>query len=193
VAQRTQKGAALSAESRPPGPQSLTELFLVFTSLASQSFGGVLPWAHRTLVERRKWLTREEFVELLSFSQLLPGPNICNLAIVLGSRYFGWRGAIVGLFGMLTVPAIVVVSIGVLYSEFSSVPVVRHAVIGMGAAAAGLIMGTAIKLARSQSLRWMVFGLAAFVAVGLFRVPVGWAMLVLVPLAVTLAWRTEKP
>jgi chromate transporter len=163
------------------------------TTLASQSFGGVLPWAYRMLVERRKWLTREEFVELLAFSQLLPGPNICNLSIVLGARYFGWRGAIVGLLGLLSVPAVVVLSIGVLYSEFSSIPVVRHAVIGMGAAAAGLIMGTAIKLARSQRLRWLSFGALAFVAVGLLRLPVGWAVLGLVPVAVGLAWRSEKP
>ena len=176
-----------------PGPQSLLELFLAFTSLASQSFGGVLPWAHRMLVEKKKWLTREEFVELLAFSQLMPGPNICNLALLLGERYFGWRGAVVGLLGMLSLPAIVVVSIGVLYSEFSSVSVVRHAVIGMGAAAAGLIMGTAIKLARSQNRRWLGFGMLAFFAVGVLRLPVGWVMLVLVPAAVTLAWRIEKP
>jgi chromate transporter len=176
-----------------PGPTSLLDLYLTFTRLAAQSFGGVLPWAHRALVERRKWLTREEFVELLAFSQLLPGPNICNLAIVLGARYFGWRGAIVGLLGMLSVPAVVVVSIGVLYTEFSSIPTIRHAVIGMGAAAAGLIMGTSIKLARSQKPRWLAFGLLAFLAVGIFRLPVGWAMLALVPVAVGLAWWMEKP
>ncbi len=183
----------MTSPERAPGPQSLLELFLAFTTLASQSFGGVLPWAHRMLVEQRKWLTREEFVELLAFAQLMPGPNICNLALLLGARYFGWRGAVVGLLGMLALPAIVVVSIGVLYTEFSSVPVVRHAVIGMGAAAAGLIMGTAIKLARSQSKRWLGFGVLAFVAVGLLRLPVGWVMLVLVPAAVALAWRFEKP
>jgi len=183
----------VTTPDKPPGPQSLLELFLAFTALASQSFGGVLPWAHRVLVEKKKWLTREEFVELLAFAQLMPGPNICNLAILLGTRYFGWRGAVVGLLGMLSLPAIVVVSIGVLYSEFSSVPVVRHAVIGMGAAAAGLIMGTAITLARSQNRRWLGFGVLAFLAMGIFRLPVGWVMLVLVPVAVGLAWRFEKP
>jgi chromate transporter len=176
-----------------PGPQSLLELFLAFTSLAAQSFGGVLPWAHRVLVEQKKWLTREDFVELLAFAQLMPGPNICNLSILLGARYFGWRGAVVGLIGMLLVPAIVVVSIGALYSEFSSVPVVRHAVIGMGAAAAGLILGTGIKLARSQNRRWLGFGVLAFLALGILRLPVGWVILALVPVAVGLAWRFEKP
>jgi chromate transporter len=176
-----------------PGPKSLLELFLAFTALASQSFGGVLPWAHRVLVDQRKWLTREEFLELLAFSQFMPGPNICNLSILLGARYFGWRGAIVGLFGMLLLPAIVVVSIGVLYSEFSSIPVVRHAVIGMGAAAAGLIIATAINLARSQKRRWLIVGVLAFLAVGILRLPVGWVMLVLVPSAVAIAWRLEKP
>ena len=70
-----------------PVPASLADLFLAFTSLALHGFGGVLPWAQRTLVEQRRWLSREEFLELLAFGQLLPGPNIINLGIIVGHRH----------------------------------------------------------------------------------------------------------
>jgi chromate transporter len=82
-------------------PRSLMHLFLVFTGLALRGFGGVLPWAQRVLVEERRWLSREQFIETLAFGQLLPGPNVCNVAIMVGDRWFGWRGAVAALGGML--------------------------------------------------------------------------------------------
>jgi chromate transporter len=72
-----------------PAPASPGELFRVFTRLAMQGFGGVLPVAQRTLVDQEGWLDREQFLELLSVSQILPGPNIVNMALILGDRHFG--------------------------------------------------------------------------------------------------------
>ena len=74
-------------------PADCTELFRAFNRLALQGFGGVLPVAHRELVERQRWLSPQQFVELLTLGQVLPGPNIINMAIVIGDRFFGWRGA----------------------------------------------------------------------------------------------------
>jgi len=88
-----------------PAPASLFEMFRVFNRLALHGFGGVLPWAQRVLVEERRWLTHAEFLEMLAFAQLAPGPNVCNLAIMFGDRHFGWRGAVVALAGMLAMPA----------------------------------------------------------------------------------------
>ena len=74
-------------------PASLRELFLTFTVLAVQGFGGVLAVAQRAVCDEKHWMTREQFVELLAICQVLPGPNACNLAILSGDRCFGWRGA----------------------------------------------------------------------------------------------------
>ncbi len=175
------------------GPASLWELFMAFTRLAMRGFGGVLPWAQRALVEERQWLTREEFVEMLALGQLLPGPNVCNLALMVGDRFFGWRGAVVALTGMLLCPAIGVLSLIALYSQVSTLPVVRQAMGGMAAVAAGLILATGAKLALSQKKRWrwLGFGVAAFVMVGMLRVPLLWTLLALMPVAILLAWRVE--
>ena len=79
-------------EKAAAAPASPLELLLAFNRLALQGFGGVLPVAQRELVERRRWLTRQEFVQLLSLGQVLPGPNIVNMALIFGDRHFGWRG-----------------------------------------------------------------------------------------------------
>ena len=119
---------------------------MTFTRLALQGFGGVLAVAQRELVEYRRWLTREQFVEMLAISQVLPGPNIVNLSLMLGDRYFGLRGAASALAGLLAVPLVIVLALATLYAEFASVPVVAGALRGMGAVAAGLVIATAVKL-----------------------------------------------
>ena len=118
-------------------PASPRELFSVFNRLALQGFGGVLPIAQRELVERRRWLTKEQFVEMLSVSQVLPGPNVVNLALMFGDRAFGLRGAVAALAGMLLVPMLVVLVLTVLYAQFAQIPAVTGALRGMGAVAAG--------------------------------------------------------
>src|SRR5215510_15311853 len=105
-------------------PASLTELFTAFTLLALQGFGGVLAVAQRVLCEQKRWLTREQFVEVLAVGQVLPGPNICNVALMVGDRFFGWRGAFAALAGMMAIPAILVLAITILYAEFATHPVV---------------------------------------------------------------------
>ena len=127
-------------------PASTGELFSAFTWLSLQGFGGVLAVAQRELVERHRWLTKDEFVEMLSVGQVLPGPNVCNLALMIGDRYFGWRGAFAALAGMLAVPLVIVVALAALYGQLSAIPAVAGALRGMGAVAAGLIIATGFKL-----------------------------------------------
>ena len=81
-------------------PQSNWELFTAFTSLAMQGFGGVIAVAQHELCIRRRWLTAQEFLELLGSAQVLPGPNVCNLSLMVGDRFFGWRGAFAALAGV---------------------------------------------------------------------------------------------
>jgi chromate transporter len=175
-------------------PASLTELFLVFSALALRGFGGVLPWAQRVLVDDRGWLTREEFVEMLAFGQMLPGPNVCNVALMVGDRWFGWRGAVAALGGMLSAPCVVVLSLAVLYGQVADDPVVRRALIGMGAVAGGMILGTALRLVTTQRGRtpWLVFGALAFAGVALLRIELAWVVLALGPVAVLAAWLANR-
>jgi chromate transporter len=167
----------------PHAPRSPGELFLAFNRLALQGFGGVLPVAQRELVERRGWLTREEFVELLSVGQVLPGPNIVNMALMFGDRWFGWRGGMAALAGILIAPAAIVLTLAVLYANFAALAPVAGAMRGMGAVAAGLIIAMGLKMAptlRRNPLPPAIcaaVALATWVAVGVLRVPMVWLVL----------------
>lgn len=186
--------------SEPNAPRSPGELFVVFTRLALMGFGGVLPIAQHMLVERQRWLTNEQFVELLSVSQVLPGPNVVNLALMVGDRYFGWRGAVAALAGMLLAPLAVVLALAALYAEFSSVPEVGGALRGMGAVAAGLVLAMALKLTPALAknplgrVACAAVALASAVAVGVLRWPAAGVILVLGAGSIALAWwRLGRP
>jgi chromate transporter len=175
-------------------PASLSDLFLSFTWLALQGFGGVLAVAQRVLCEDKRWVTKEEFLELLAVGQVLPGPNVCNIALMIGDRFFGWRGAFAALGGMMAVPLLIVMALAVLYVEFAANPLVAGALRGMGAVAAGLIIGTALKLAPALRRNPMgilisvAFAAATFVLVALLRYPLVWVLLGLGAVACTVAW-----
>ncbi|MEQ1658029.1 MAG: chromate transporter [Hylemonella sp.] len=176
-------------------PKSLTDLFVSFTVLALQGFGGVLAVAQRELVERKRWFTNEEFVEEWAVAQIMPGPNIVNLAIMIGGRYFGVPGVLAALAGMFTAPLIVLLSIALLYAQYASHPGVIGALRGMGAVAAGLVVATGLRLASSLKNSAMgmalngALGLLGFVAVALLRWPLVYVLLGLGSVACVLAYR----
>jgi len=175
-------------------PRNERELFVAFTTMSLQGFGGVLPITQRVLVEQRRWLTREQFVEMLSVSQVLPGPNVVNLALMYGDRCFGLRGAFAALAGMLVVPTLIVLVLTALYGHYADNPVVTGALRGMGAVASGLVTATALKLASTlrrnvMGLGWSLgFGLLTIVAIAWLRVPLVWVVLGLGAIAIAVAY-----
>jgi chromate transporter len=178
----------------PAAPQSPAELFQAFNRLALQGFGGVLPVAQRSLVERLGWLTREQFLELLSLAQVLPGPNIVNLALIFGDRHFGWRGAAAAMAGVLLAPLCIVLVLALLAQQWQTLPALAGALRGMGVVAAGLVLHTAIKLAsglRRNAMGWSlcaVLVIATSVLIGGLRWPLAWVVLGLGATACGLAW-----
>ena len=175
-----------------PTPRAL---FLAFLSIALSGFGGVLPFARRALVDKHGWLTAQDFTETLSLCQSLPGPNVVNLSIVVGSRACGWRGSLAAFGGLVGAPVVIVIALGALYSRFGSLPGARGALIGLGAAAAGLVVATAAKMAEPvlRARFWLAapFILASFAAVGLLRFPLPYVLLALAPISVALVWRRQ--
>ena len=154
-------------------------------------FGGVLPWARRMVVEQRRWLSAAEFTDLLGLCQFLPGPNIINMSVALGARFHGLRGALVAFAGITLAPIGVVLSLGALYERFGDHLVVQRAIGGMAAAAAGLVVATAFKIAAPLGWQWrgMLIAGLAFVAIGWLQWPLLPTLLVLAPLSVALQWR----
>ncbi|MBB3120769.1 chromate transporter [Pseudoduganella violacea] len=147
IEQATTDNPCMENSPDRPRPESLADLFISFTLLALQGFGGVVAVVQRELVERKRWLTQEEFLEEWSVAQSMPGPNVVNMSMMIGARYFGLPGALAAMGGMLLIPLLVALGLASLYGEFSSYPQVAGALRGMAAVAAGLIAATGIKLA----------------------------------------------
>jgi chromate transporter len=172
---------------------SRMDLFLTFSRITLSSFGGALFWARLGLVERQRWLTDREFAEFLTIGQLLPGPNVLNLTVLVGYRLGGWSGAVVSVAGYLGWPFLVVIGMGMLYQQFGALPQVQQALGGMSKVAAGLLLATVIKLAMAlpRRVRPWLFGALAFGAVGVMRWPLLWVVAALAPCAVFLAWKAK--
>jgi chromate transporter len=149
----------------------------------------------RELVDRKQWLTREEFIEDWAVAQIMPGPNVINLSLMIGGRYFGLRGAIAALAGMLAAPLVVVLALALLYARFAGNPHLADALRGMGAVAAGLITATGLKLLSALGknplglVACTLLGAATFIGIALMRLPLAWVLLGLGPVACWLTWR----
>jgi len=174
---------------------SRAQLFTSFLKMGLLGFGGVLPWARRVLVDERHWLDDREFAELIGLCQVLPGPNVVNLSVIIGARAQGPIGSLIAVTGILFVPVGVMLLIAMFYASVAHEPLARNAIAGASAAAAGLIIGTGMRLLLQTRppLRGLVIGAAAFVAVGVLQWPLLSVIVVLIVVAVALEGHAARP
>ena len=170
-------------------PVSLGALFLGFFRTSLSGFGGVLPWARRMIVDERRWLTEAEFLDILAVCQLLPGPNIVNVAIAVGARFHGVVGSVVAFLGLIAGPLALVVFLGMLYARYADLAPLRGALRGISAVAAGLVIAMGLRSARAVQGRPAAIVIAglAFAGAGLLRWPLHWIVLALAPVSIAIA------
>ena len=176
-----------------PRTPTRTELFLGFLSVGTYGFGGVLPWARRMIVESRKWLTAAEFNDLIAFAQFLPGPNVINLSVALGYRFHGMLGALACFAGLMFAPMAIIIGLGVLYAAIGQNALVQHALTGLAAGAAAMVIATALKIAASLGRRPFALAIAVvvFACAGLLRLPLLAVVGIGAPISILVLWRAE--
>ena len=161
---------------------TLRELFVSFVKVALSGFGGALPWARRMIVERKKWMTAQEFNEAFALSQFLPGPNVVNFSVVFGARFGGAAGAAAAFFGLMLPPLAIVVVLAALGRILS----------GVTCAAVGLLIAVVAKMALplfAKRLDWApLIAIIAFIGVAILRWPLPYVFLCLAPVSIALAW-----
>jgi chromate transporter len=167
------------------------QLFFAFSKIGLSGFGGVLPWARRTIVDQERWVSPEEFNAMLGICQIAPGPNIVNLAVCIGSKFGGIYGAFSAVTGLMLGPSIIVILLGMLYTEYSYLPVVQGLLRGISAVGIGLIAGTGFKMMRNElTYRPMLIVVACTtIAAGYFHLGLGWVVLTSSPLALYFGWK----
>ncbi len=170
---------------------SHSALFTGFFQVGILGFGGVLPMARRMVVDERSWLTQTEFNELFSLCQSLPGANVTNLTAVLGMRHRGVTGAAAALAGLMLAPMVIIMVLSDLYGRYGTLPPVRHALAGLAAAAAGLLLGTAGKIALPvwKTPRNMGVSVLVLALVLALHLSLPLTMLLVLPLSLLLSWR----
>ena len=173
-------------------PRSPAELFLTFAGISLQAFGGALSFIERAVVRDKRWLSAKEFLGLYAVSQVLPGPTGISFCVLLGDRFFGLRGAIATVGGFLLVPSVIVIGFASIFQQFQHVPQVQGALHGMGAAAVGLIVTTAVRMGRTLHGQrvGIVVAVLSFAAVALAKLPVSTVVLTLGVPSVAWAWRS---
>jgi chromate transporter len=186
--------AAAARSAITPRP-SCGALFAGFFSIGISGFGGVLPWARRMIVERRGWLSGPEFTDLLALCQFLPGPNIINLSVVLGSRFRGVPGALAAISGLLAAPLVIVSILGAVYGRFAADPVVARTIGALAAAASGLILSMALKMAwpLRRDARAIAVAVIACAALAFLHLSLLLVMAISVPLGLVLARPPRSP
>jgi chromate transporter len=174
-------------------PPSVASIFAGFFMIGVRGFGGVLPWARRTLVEERQWLSAAEFTEVLGLCQFLPGGNIINVSVAVGARFRGGTGAVAALLGLMLAPVAIVIGLGAIYDQFAEQPIVRRAFAGLAAAASAFVLTASLKIAAPLRSRYIAVAIAAvtFVAIALLRFPLPLAMPVLALVSILALWRFE--
>jgi len=187
---------AMNTVTTPSIQTSFTrkELFFCFLYMGLVSFGGVLPWARRELVDQRKWLTSEEFTEMLSLGQILPGPNVVNLSIMFGARHYGATGSILAFSGLMLAPLVILLALANLYGSFSHYEAVQHAVRATASVSAGLMLAAGLNMLAKMRKAWgdRLVTLTAFTGSGLLALPLLLVLAVMIPVSILFSWRSRR-
>jgi chromate transporter len=173
---------------------STRELFTGFLLLGLMGFGGVLPLARTMMVDERRWLSADEFTDLLGLCQFLPGGNIINMSVAVGLKFRGVAGAFAAILGLIAAPTAIVIGLGALYDHFQDDPHIRHVFAGLAAAAAGLLISMAIKIMAPLWRKPLALSIVAlaFIAIAVLKLPLLATMLVLAPVSVLAVWRLKR-
>src|SRR5256886_9848711 len=190
--------AAISAPDLPVStPPGLSALFLAFAKISLAGLGGFLFWARRGFVDQHRWMTADEFNETYALCHFLPGPNVVNLSMVVGSRFRGIPGSIAAFAGLLGPPVVIMTILAALYARYGEIDALRRILAGVSCAAVGLLLSAVFRmmmpLVKRRDLVALVLLAAVFVAIGLLRLPLAAVLLVAIPLSIALSFAVRPP
>jgi chromate transporter len=173
---------------------SLAELFRGFATIGVLGFGGVAVMARHVIVEKYQWLSEKEYATVLGMGQVLPGANVVNASVIIGDRFQGLKGSIVSVLAIMTLPIMILLVLALLYNRFAGIPAVSIALSGAGAAAAGMVIATGLKMAiklKPSLAGWLIIGLA-IAGILVVRLPLVYTVLALIPTALVLTFFLRK-
>jgi len=167
----------------------LRDLFIQFLSIGAISFGGgIIAYERILLVEKRQWLSADEFMAYLAISQTMPGLNSVNMAVLAGDHLRGVLGAVIATLGLILPGSLFVLGIGLIYSNAGDHPAVDWILGGIAAAATGLLAAITYKIGDTQwrQVKSLAIILCTFILMSTFKLALPYVILIMAPISIYL-------
>lgn len=175
----------------------LVELFIVFFKLGAFTIGGgiaMLPLLQNTLINEKKWFTKEEFMDIVAVCQSLPGVVAINMATYVGYKKKGLIGSVVSTFGVTIPSFIMILIIARFITSLGDNGVLMGAMAGLRAAALGMVVVALIQLMPAAiKNKWaMLAAVVAFVLIAVLKVNTAYVILLFAVLGITVTFAGSR-
>ncbi len=170
-------------------PPNLSDLFLQFLMIGAISFGGgIMAYERILLVEKRQWLSSDEFMAYLAISQTMPGLNSVNMAVLSGDHLRGALGAFMATIGLILPGSVFVLGMGILYASASDHPLANLILIGIAAAASGLLAAITYRIGEDNwhHLKSLLIIVVTFLLMSIAKLSLPIVLLIMAPVAIYL-------
>ena len=174
---------------------SLKDLFIQFFIIGAVSFGGgIIAYERILLVEKRKWLSADEFMAYLAISQTMPGLNSVNLAVISGDHLRGALGAITATIGLILPGSIFVLAVGIIYANAADHPLVNYVLAGIAAAATGLLAAITYKIGSDhwRHMQSLLIIICTFLLMSIAKLSLPYVILIMAPISLYLYRPSKK-
>ena len=138
-------------------PTSLLKLFTTFFKIGLFTFGGgyaMIPLIEREVVQRYRWVSGTEFVDLLAIAQSAPGVFAVNISVFIGNKLRGTRGALAAALGCVLPSVIIILAIALFFGRFRHIAVVNNVFMGIRPVVVALIAVPVFNVAKSARIGW---------------------------------------
>lgn len=176
----------LATQAQAP---KLWDIFVQFLLIGAISFGGgIIAYERILLVEKRKWLSPDEFMAYLAISQTMPGLNSVNMAVLAGDHLRGAIGSVIASIGLILPGGLFVLAIGVLYASSADHPLANLVLMGIAAAACGLLAAITYRIGDNawRHLKSLLIIVATFLLMSVAKLSLPLVLLIMAPIAIYL-------
>jgi len=154
----------------------------------------MLPLIQREVVDRKKWIDEEEFLNMIALAQAAPGLIAVNSAIFIGWRIGGWRGVCGAVLGAVLPSFLIILAIAMVFSEWKELPAVEAAFKGIRPAVVALIAAPLFKMAKAAKISWLtsLIPIAAALLIWLGHVNPVWVILATIVITLCTEWIIKR-
>ncbi|MBQ7438848.1 MAG: chromate transporter [Paludibacteraceae bacterium] len=173
------------------------QLFYTYLKIGTFTLGGgyaMLPLIQREVVERKKWIDEEEFLNMIALAQAAPGLIAVNSAIFIGWRIGGWKGVCGAVLGAVLPSFLIILAIAMVFSEWKELPAVEAAFKGIRPAVVALIAAPLFKMAKAAKISWLtsLIPIAAALLIWLGHVNPVWVILATIVITLFTEWIIKR-